>query len=67
MTNSTISLAPVQSSNWNEQKNRLQEKFASLTDSDFYFEEVKKDKMLNKFQVKPGKTKEEIYAIISGL
>jgi uncharacterized protein YjbJ (UPF0337 family) len=53
--------------NWNEQKGRLKQKFAVLTDNDLMFEEGKKDEMLGKLQIKLGKTKEELHAIIKAL
>ncbi len=52
---------------WNEQKGRLKQKFALLTDDDLLFAEGKKDEMLGKIQIKLGKTKEEIAAIIASL
>ncbi len=53
--------------NWNEQKGKLKQKFATLTDDDLLFEEGKKDEMLGKLQVKLGKTKEELHDFIEGL
>ncbi len=53
--------------NWNEQKGKLKQKFAVLTDNDLMFEEGKKDVMFGKLQVKLGKTKEELHAIIAAL
>ena len=52
---------------WNEQKGRLKQKFALLTDNDLLFAEGKKDEMLGKIQLKLGKTKEELEAIIGDL
>ncbi|CAN5893575.1 hypothetical protein BH11BAC7_BH11BAC7_11090 [soil metagenome] len=52
---------------WNEQKGRLKQKFALLTDNDLLFAEGKKDEMLGKIQIKLGKTKEELAAIIAAL
>jgi uncharacterized protein YjbJ (UPF0337 family) len=51
--------------NWNEQKNRLKQKFAFLTDNDLLLQEDRKEKMLGKIQIKLGKTKEELLAIIA--
>jgi uncharacterized protein YjbJ (UPF0337 family) len=51
--------------NWNEQKGKLKQKFAKLTDDDLMFEEGKKDEMQGKLQIKLGKTKEELQKIIS--
>jgi uncharacterized protein YjbJ (UPF0337 family) len=53
--------------NWNEQKAKLKQKFASLTDNDLKFVEGKKDEMLGRLQVKLGKTKEELHKIIAAL
>ena len=53
--------------NWNEQKGKLKQKFATLTDNDQLFEEGKKDEMLGKLQIKLGKSKEELHKIIDSL
>jgi uncharacterized protein YjbJ (UPF0337 family) len=53
--------------NWNEQKGKLKQKFAVLTDNDLMFEEGRKEEMLGKLQVKLGKTKEELHGIIEAL
>ena len=53
--------------NWNEQKGKLKQKFAVLTDNDLMFEEGKKDEMFGKLQTKLGKTKEELHKIIESL
>jgi len=53
--------------NWNEQKGKLKQKYASITDNDLLFLEGKKDEMLGKLQIKLGKTKEELYAMIEAL
>jgi uncharacterized protein YjbJ (UPF0337 family) len=53
--------------NWNEQKGKLKQKFASLTDNDLMFEEGKKEEMLGKLQIKLGKTKQELHKIIETL
>jgi uncharacterized protein YjbJ (UPF0337 family) len=53
--------------NWNEQKGKLKQKFAILTDNDLMFAEGKKDEMIGKLQIKLGKTKEEILKIIAEL
>jgi len=51
--------------NWNEQKGKLKQQFANLTDDDLMFAEGKKDEMLGKLQIKLGKTKEELHKIMS--
>jgi uncharacterized protein YjbJ (UPF0337 family) len=53
--------------NWNEQKGKLKQKFATLTDNDLMFDEGKKDEMLGRLQVKLGKTKEELHKMIAAL
>jgi uncharacterized protein YjbJ (UPF0337 family) len=58
---------PELKGNWTEQKGKLKQKFAVLTDNDLMFEEGKKDEMLGKLQIKLGKTKEELRSIIAAL
>jgi uncharacterized protein YjbJ (UPF0337 family) len=53
--------------NWNEQKGKLKQKFAAITDNDLLFEEGKKEEMLGKLQVKLGKSKEELQKVIEAL
>ena len=53
--------------NWNEQKGKLKQRFAILTDNDLLFQDGKKDEMFGKLQIKLGKTKEELEAIMSGI
>jgi uncharacterized protein YjbJ (UPF0337 family) len=53
--------------NWNEQKGKLKQKFAFLTDNDLMYEEGKEDEMYGKLQKKLGKTKEELHDLIKGL
>ena len=53
--------------NWDEQKGKLKQKFAALTDTDLLFLEGKKDEMLGRLQVKLGKTKEELHKILTDL
>jgi len=53
--------------NWNEQKGKLKQKFAALTDDDLLFTEGKQDEMLGRLQIKLGKTKEELHKLISNL
>ena len=52
---------------WEEQKGKLKQKFAELTDNDLMFEEGKKEEMMVKLQVKLGKTKEELHEIFGKL
>lgn len=51
---------------WMEQKGRLIQKFAILTDNDLMFVKGKKEEMLGRLQIKLGKTKEELLRIIEG-
>ncbi len=53
--------------NWNEQKGKLKQKFAMLTENDLLFAEGKKEEMFGRLQIKLGKSKEELYQIIEGL
>ena len=52
---------------WNEQKGKLKQKFAVLTDNDLMFNEGRKDEMFGRLQIKLGKTKDELHKIIEGL
>lgn len=53
--------------NWNEQKGKLKQMYAILTEDDLLFAEGKKDEMLGKLQIKLGKSKEELQKIIDSL
>jgi uncharacterized protein YjbJ (UPF0337 family) len=53
--------------NWNEQKGKLKQKFASLTDDDLMFAEGKKDELYGRLQIKLGKSEEELRRIIDEL
>ena len=48
-------------------KGKLKQKFAALTDDDLLFAEGKQDEILGRLQVKLGKTKAELLAIIKAL
>ena len=52
---------------WEQQKGKLKQKFAMLTDNDLLFTKGKKEEMIRRLQTKLGKTKEELHQIISGL
>jgi uncharacterized protein YjbJ (UPF0337 family) len=52
---------------WNEQKGKLIQKYAILTDNDLMYTEGKKEEMLGRLQIKLGKTKEELQKIIDKL
>ncbi len=53
--------------NWNEQKGKLKQRFAILTDNDLMFDEGKKEEMLGKLQIILGKSKEQMHQIIEAL
>ncbi len=53
--------------NWEEQKGKLKQQFATLTDNDLLFAEGKKEEMMGRLQIKLGKTKEELHKILSDL
>ena len=53
--------------NWNEQKGKLKQKFALLTDNDLLLEEGRNDEMFGRLQIKLGKTSEELHKIIESL
>ncbi len=52
---------------WSATKAKLKQKFAVLTKNDLFFAEGKKDEMLERLQIKLGKTKEELQQIIAAL
>ena len=56
-----------QEGKWNEQKGKLKQKFAILTDNDLMYEEGKRDEMYGKLQKKLGKSKDELLKIIASL
>ena len=53
--------------NWEQQKGKLKQQFAILTDDDLMMAEGKKDEMMGKLQIKLGKSKEELHKIIESL
>ncbi len=53
--------------NWEEQKAKLKEKFAALTESDFIFICGKEEEMIGKLEIKLGKTKKELCEILRKL
>jgi uncharacterized protein YjbJ (UPF0337 family) len=52
---------------WEEQKAKLKQRFALLTDNDLLFIEGKKEEMYARIQKKLGKSKEELLKIIEKL
>lgn len=53
--------------NWNEQKGKLKQKFAILTDNDLLFADGKKDEMIGRLQIKLGKSKDELEKLIEAI
>jgi len=53
--------------NWDVQKDKLRQKFPKLTEKDLDFKQGKMEDMLGKLQIKLGKTRKELYIIISTL
>lgn len=52
---------------WKEQKSKLKQKFAAITDSDLLYEKGKKEEMIAKLQITLGKSKEELDKIFNDL
>lgn len=52
---------------WEEQKGKLKQRFAILTDNDLMFAVGKKEEMFGRLQKKLGKTKTELMSIIAAL
>ena len=53
--------------NWNVEKGKLKQKFALLTDDYQLREEIKNKEMMNRLQIKLGKTKEELHQLLADL
>ncbi|WP_158727855.1 MULTISPECIES: general stress protein CsbD [unclassified Flavobacterium] len=53
--------------NWEEQKEKLKEKFVTLTSNKSLFSKSKKEEMLKKYQDKLGKTREKLIVIFQSL
>lgn len=51
--------------NWDATKIKLKEKFGILTDQDLKFKEGKQDDMISKLELTLGRSKEEMYKLIS--
>ena len=64
---SKLNVKPKTTLNWNEQTEKLKQKFSTLTDKDLYFEQGKMDEMISRLQAKVGKTKHELYQLITRL
>ena len=53
--------------NRNVEKDKLEQKFALLTDDYQLREEIKNKEMMNRLQIKLGKTKEELHQLLADL
>lgn len=53
--------------NWEYQKDKLKQKYSSLTERDLNFEKGKMDAMLLKLQEKLGITRHKLFTIIADL
>jgi uncharacterized protein YjbJ (UPF0337 family) len=60
-------IKPKTTISWNDQARKLKEKFATLTDKDLNFEQGKMGEMIMRLQEKVGKSKHEIYQLITKL
>lgn len=58
---------PILLSNWDEQKIKLRKRFEYLEDQDVEFEEGKESAMLERLQLKLGKTRANLLALIESL
>jgi uncharacterized protein YjbJ (UPF0337 family) len=52
---------------WSQQKSKLKQQFAIITDNDLLFASGKRDEMLAKLQIKLGKSKEEFDILLASL
>jgi hypothetical protein len=52
---------------WDAQARKLKQRFETLTDQDLYFEQGKFEEMITRLQTKVGKSKHEIYQLITKL
>ena len=52
---------------WQDIANKLIAKFSWLSEADLQFAEGKKEEMMNRIQIKLGKTRDELNKIIYGL
>ena len=63
----TVVTPLAEAGSWEDFKNKLKVKFSWLNDADLQFAEGKKEEMLNRLQIKIGKTKDELTKIMAGL
>ena len=60
-------IKPRTTISWNDQARKLKERFDTLTDKDLDFEQGKMGEMITRLQEKVGKSKHEIYQLITKL
>ena len=53
--------------NWEETKDRLKQDFSLINDNDLLFTDGRQDELIDRLQVKLGKTREEVLTLLSGL
>jgi uncharacterized protein YjbJ (UPF0337 family) len=58
---------PEMQGNWKEQKGKLKERFAVLTDNDLMLADGNNEETLGRIQIVLGKSKEELEKIITSL
>jgi hypothetical protein len=52
---------------WSDQSRKLKEEFSALTDKDLYFEQGRMGEMITRLQAKVGKSRHELYKLITKL
>jgi hypothetical protein len=52
---------------WNDEARKLKEEFSTLTDKDLYFEQGRMGEMITRLQAKVGKSRHELYELITKL
>ena len=52
---------------WEELKEKIKQKFAKISDKDLLYIDGKKEEMMDRLQIKLGKSKEELSVIIKNL
>ena len=62
----TVVTPLAEAGSWEDTKNKLKAKFSWLTEADLQYTEGKKEEMMNRLQIKIGKTKDELNKIIAG-
>lgn len=57
----------IDEENWKEQKEKLKQRFADLTDNDLLFKKGREKEIFRMLQLKLGKTEAELNEIIAAL